>query len=278
MVNPNPARITAQLWWFWEQLHKLEPTSQLGGIYANKPGYHKTRAANLPTNYSVQYTLDKLGPSDKAAAVDWTFPEAQSGNYGRIAKYSKRLLDSGKDLDDSRGNFLREFYGNADTDTQVEGWDFQRVSPATSDSSHLWHIHFSFMRYYVDNQDAVEAVLSILKGESVDEWSGDVLTDADVEKIARRVWLIDMIPNPDPDSDKTVNPTWQPDNALHWAARNAYEANKALKTLPPAIDYEKLAAAFVAKLAASGLPVGGLTVDEVKQAVKDALREGTSQS
>jgi hypothetical protein len=34
--NPNPSYVTDAMWWLWEQLQALEPTSQLGGIYANK--------------------------------------------------------------------------------------------------------------------------------------------------------------------------------------------------------------------------------------------------
>lgn len=170
MSNPNPARITDQLWWFWTEFKKIEPSVRLGGIYANKPGYHNTRLGNYPTNYSVKLPDDKLGPSDKAAAIDLTFPDAQQGDYKTIRKYSYRLLKSGKDLNDERGNYLREFYGQADADTGVEGWDFQYLVNVSSDSSHLWHIHLSFIRRYVGIWKAMRAVLSILKGESVEVW------------------------------------------------------------------------------------------------------------
>ncbi len=84
--NPNPARITDAMWWLWEQLHALEPRDgALGGIYANKPGYHNTRNANKATNYSVRDAVDKRGPGDKAAAIDWTFRSAQRGDYRTFA-------------------------------------------------------------------------------------------------------------------------------------------------------------------------------------------------
>lgn len=165
-VNPNPSRVTNELWYFWEEFKKIEPTVKLGGIYANKPGYHNTRAGNAAGNYSVVLPPDKLGPSDKSAAIDLTFPDAQAGNYKTIMKYSQRLLKSGKDLKDDRGNYLREFYGNADGSQYVDGWDFYYVRPATSDSSHLWHIHLSFLRKYVNNKVAMDAILSILRGET----------------------------------------------------------------------------------------------------------------
>lgn len=169
-TNPNPARITDAMWWLWEELHTLEPTSELGGIYANKPGYHNTRNANSTLNYSVTDTEDKGGPGDKAAAIDWTFPEAQRASYDRIMKYSERLLTSGLDLNDPRMNGWREFYGQADKDTHVEGWDFRYVRAATSDPSHLWHIHLSEDRDKVESYDNKNNLLSVLRGETVEQW------------------------------------------------------------------------------------------------------------
>ena len=164
------------MWQFWLEFQKLEPTCLLGGIYASKPGYHNFRDALPRSDYSVQLALDKQGPGDMAAAIDLTFPDAQSGRYETIIKYADRLLKSGLDLNDPRGNYLREFYGQADADTQVEGWDFQYLVRVTSDSSHLWHLHLSFMRAYLNNAAAYRAVLSILRGETVAQWRGEVRT------------------------------------------------------------------------------------------------------
>jgi len=173
--NPNPSRVTDALWWFWEQLKAMEPASQLGGIYADKKGYHNTRAANLrqwPHNYSTVDAEDKGGPPDKAAALDWTFPEAQRGNYKRIDMYTGRLLASARDKNDPRLRGMREFYGQADADRQVEGWDTRFDRSASSDPSHLWHIHFSFDRDKVTRQTMFTDVVSVVKGETVERWRG----------------------------------------------------------------------------------------------------------
>lgn len=187
-ANPNPSRITDAMWWLWESLQAMEPTSVLGGIYANKPGYHGTRNNNDPYNYSVvDDPPDQGGPGDKAAGLDWTFPEAQSGNYSRISKYTKRLLSSAQDMDDPRLDGWREFFGQADTDSHVEGWDCRYGVAATSDSSHLWHCHFSEDRDKTTSQANKNALLSVLRGESVDEWSDDV--------DAQDVWAYDVDPS-----------------------------------------------------------------------------------
>lgn len=164
MSNPNPGQISEQLWLFWVAFKKLEPTAKLGGCYANKPGYHNTRNGNRAGDYSRQLPKDRLGPGDKCAAIDLTLPLAQ------MKKYSGRLLKSGRDKNDPRGNYLREFFGNVDGNQYVDGWDFQSVSPSSSDSSHLWHIHISILRAYVNDPACFRALLSILRGESVATW------------------------------------------------------------------------------------------------------------
>jgi peptidoglycan hydrolase-like protein with peptidoglycan-binding domain len=170
MGNPNPALITGATWALWEGMHALEPDTMLGGIYADKSGYHNTRNANKATNYSVREWPDKAGPGDKAAAIDWTFPEAHRGNYRRIALYSLRLLASGRDAHDPRLDSLREFYGNTDSDREVEGWDFRQDKAVSSDRSHLWHVHISITRGRVADPAMTRAVLSVLKGETVAQW------------------------------------------------------------------------------------------------------------
>jgi hypothetical protein len=192
--NPNPDRITDDSWWLMQQLLALDPGTQNGGIYAPKSGYHNTRAANDADDYSVRDAEDQGGPSDKAAAYDWTFPEAQglaltsldadaepdlplppvplaaTSDYSNIARYASRLLASGKDPSDPRLDGWREFYGQTDSDSSVEGWDFRYDEAVTSDSSHLWHIHLSEDRDKVTSRANKEALLSVLRGETVEQW------------------------------------------------------------------------------------------------------------
>lgn len=194
--NPNPSRISGAGWWFMEQLLAMEKGTANGGIFANKSGYHNTRANNnksWPGNYSVVDPVDKKGPSDKAAAYDWTFRDAQAGRYETINKYTNRLLKSAKDMDDPRLNGWREFYGQADKDRQVEGWDTRYLRSATSDPSHLWHIHFSEDRDKVDDYDNKRAMLSVLRGETVAQWRGQ--DDMELkDRVAMAEWIRDNFP------------------------------------------------------------------------------------
>lgn len=202
--------ITPELQYLADQLEILEPSSKLGGIYAFKPGYHSTRAdnqANWPSNYSIKDSVDKGGPSDKAAAIDWTFPDAQAGNYATIDKYSSRLLASGQNPEDDRLNGWREFYGQCDNDDGVEGWDFRYVVAATSDSSHLWHIHLSCDRDKVTSRENMDKLLAVLRGDPMSGTGiiglkkGDARTEVEgLKNMLRRAGY-----NPDTDPTHTTN-------------------------------------------------------------------------
>lgn len=162
----------------WPGMDALHPPGLLGGILARKPGYHNSRDRLPSSDYSVaQFAIDREGPADEASAIDWTFPDAQRAEYGNIAKFSKRLLAAGK-AKDPRTIYMREFFGNTDTDREVEGWDFAKDRASSSDSSHLWHIHISIHRKYINSVFAMRAILSILSGESLAAWN---------EKNARKV-------------------------------------------------------------------------------------------
>ena len=167
------------MWGLWLNLHQLEPQSELGGFYAFKAGYHSTRTDNKnnwPDDYSISDPTDRKGPADKSAGLDWVFPDAQAGHYATIIKYTKRLMNSAKDLHDPRLNGLREFFGQADTDLGVEGWDVRYQRPATASPSHLWHIHLSFDRDKVGSQVLMDGVFSVFKGNTVAQWKGEELS------------------------------------------------------------------------------------------------------
>lgn len=172
--NPNPGRITAALWYFRNSCLALQPGTRDGGITVEQPGYHGTRnwmVVNRPNDYSIRYGPDKLGPGDKAAAFDWTFPDAQRGQYDTIIRYGGRVRTAHQSRD-PRAYGFREVLIQADSDLSAEGYDFLLWSTRTPDGSHLWHAHFSVLRQYLNDYNAMNGMLSILAGESLETWRG----------------------------------------------------------------------------------------------------------
>lgn len=186
--NPIPDRITEASWSFMLELLAMEPNTENAGIYANKAHYHNTRRNNQvswPGSYSIQHPLDLQGPDDKAAAYDWTHNTAHGGDYRSMRKYGDRIKAAWQ-ARDPRLYGWREAQGMVtgssvpvDLNFAVDGWR-QGGTPA---ASHKWHWHFSEHRAYVALWDNKLAMLSVLRGESLDAYlagGGKLMGDNDM--------------------------------------------------------------------------------------------------
>jgi hypothetical protein len=177
--NPNPTRISTALWDFWTEFKKFEKGASYGGTYAPKPGYHNYRGALKSTDYSVEEVAnDRVGSSAKCSAIDITLSDAN------MVKYSKRL-DAAMRAKDKRlyiggAPILREYIGTLDnksvrcymlTGGKAQGVGADSGPDSGRDKSHLWHVHISFIRKFCESADAMERVLSILKGETYSAWA-----------------------------------------------------------------------------------------------------------
>src|SRR5687768_6161096 len=167
------SRVTEASARFMNALVALEPETENSGIYANKPGYHGTMAENQARDrkdgdrdYSVEHFLDVRGPSDKAAAYDWTHKKAQRGDYSSMAKYGDRL-EAAFNARDPRLYGWREALGQTDRDKTPEGLDFDGWYRRTPDSTHSWHWHLSEHRAFVADWNNKLCMLSVLKGETL---------------------------------------------------------------------------------------------------------------
>lgn len=182
--NARSSNTTDAVWWLRCHLLALESSTQDGGTYANKSGFHgfgrdqiDKGQGNSGTNYSIRDGVNRTGPwwHDRSSAFDWTFTTAQSGNYTLIDMYSSRLLASALNSADPRLDLvLYEFYGQTDWDTHVEGYDELHERDVTSDSSHLWHIHFSFLRSKCGDFWAMWALYTVLIGWTVEQWRASI--------------------------------------------------------------------------------------------------------
>lgn len=128
-----------------------------------------TRAANRanwPGNYSIQYPVDLRGHSDKAAAIDLTMSDTQ------MRKRTDYLRDA-VNRNDPRLAAVRSFYGTLDSRSvfgRIKNGRHAAWRTSTSDSSHLWHIHISVLRAYVNTWSELEPILSVLSGQKLGDW------------------------------------------------------------------------------------------------------------
>lgn len=160
----------AALLWLADEIIKVIPTAELSGIVGDPShtyGYHRCRNVLPSSDYSVQTAPDKEGNGDAASALDMKY----SAKWMKII--TKRLMDSAKDQNDLRLNYMREFFGTLNGST-VSGWDTYYGKPATSDDSHLWHVHLSILRKYCDSKKHMAQILSVIKGEAAMELSDRV--------------------------------------------------------------------------------------------------------
>jgi hypothetical protein len=150
------AYVPAALQHCYDTVKAAIPSAQLGGIYANKPGYHNARAQLPSSDYSVQKSYDKQGDAWAASGLDITL---QPGDMKRL---TQRLIDATlANPQDPRVRALREFFGTVDG-VNVTGLDVPGRYWVTSDSSHLWHVHLSGKRSYTGDEQAWADVASVL--------------------------------------------------------------------------------------------------------------------
>lgn len=170
-ANPNPFRITTELWWAWEQSQKAIPGVRYGGTYTRKRYYHSSvneNLANWAPNYSIKVWLDLNGGNkDKGRAIDLTMSDAE------MRKRTRLLRDSALNPNDDRLFGMREFYGTLDGRTVFGLIKDDADGPwrsASSDTSHLWHIHAAFLAAMIANAKALAGFISVISGESLASW------------------------------------------------------------------------------------------------------------
>jgi hypothetical protein len=190
--NPNPDRMTDALWWLVCMREALEPElSDNGGTYANKAGSHNIGnnlpdygEGNLRTDHSIRHEWNRAGPwwKTKTAAHDWTFRDAQRGDYRTINKYTRRRIAAMSDPNDLRSDQV-VFYtlGNVDGDVKTEGYnELKNGAESSGDDSHAWHIHDSFFRRIVGDFWSMWKSLTIDMGWTYAEWQRSVETEVKV--------------------------------------------------------------------------------------------------
>ncbi len=171
---------------------------------------------------------------------------------------------------------LVEWFGNTDNDQRVDGWNNIKNAVATSDSSHLWHLHGRFSRKVLRDPSVMQRTLTaLLHGTGTTSTSGADMPLTSTDLIA--IWTHDLVDGPNVEHAYKV---------LLRAADGvtALKAEVAeLKAAPP-VDPAAVAAALAANpafiaafadaVAAKVKPAAGtVTAAEVRQIVDEELDE-----
>lgn len=177
------------LLWMFNEFKRRAPKSwdvRLGGIVgdaAHGYGYHLAPNQLPNSDYSMQEADDRGSGvnSNYSSALDITM-----SHTGMVA-VTNNLLKAARDPDDDRVGIAREFYGQADEDSHVEGLihddDEYAWRDATSDSSHLWHVHIGFFRKWNNDKAKLALFLEVLLGNeqdgglNVSAWNEDVINN-----------------------------------------------------------------------------------------------------
>ncbi len=154
------------------EIDRISPLAVNSGIVGNdrhRSGYHRSRnwlvANGHDADYSIQAADDRIGPGFACSALDVSFPTSL------MKLYTTRMVKA-CEANDPRLYALREVLGTMDGSTVV---GYNRVATgsgtrskvgrvSSSDTSHLWHMHFSILRKYADDRDAALAIASVFAG------------------------------------------------------------------------------------------------------------------
>lgn len=163
----------------WE---KLYPTAVLSGIVGDKAhaargGYHISRQDQPSNNYSVTRPDDKLGPADRAAAIDMTMSTAD------MIKCHTRLRELWKNRSkDPRFKYINAWNG-WDGKGDAGRYDVIAGTIAYATPDHKWHIHLEIRRKYANDMTAMNAILSLLRGEAYSTTGDDDMTQDEFTKL-----------------------------------------------------------------------------------------------
>jgi hypothetical protein len=174
---PEPMR------WFCRELARAlgVPQANVGAKGDNASGHmrggHRSQRWILTSRHCTNrtYTVSPGLPAnllDALGAIDIT-PK----NREQMLLISQRIDAA------SRAGRIEEvvaWYGNTNNDTRVDGWDNVRNAVASSDASHLWHLHLTFDRHVVGSRPMFERLLAILLGRTTTQSQ-----EEDMPKLAR---------------------------------------------------------------------------------------------
>lgn len=142
------------------------PVGNVGfkGDTEHRRGYHRSREFLLNSAYATNRRYSTAEPGNTGGDGSWVCAMDLSLPHDVLVAVCRRL-----DLAVRGGRLekVAEWYGNTGGDNRVDGYDNIANAVASSDPSHLWHVHCSFLRSRAgeDHSD----VYAVLTGEDDDD-------------------------------------------------------------------------------------------------------------
>lgn len=163
----------------WETYYGSAVFSGIVGdlVHQANGGYHISIQDQPSTNYSVVRPDDKAPPGtwprDYASGID------MSMNSRDMAVCSNRLWDVWNDTTDPRRQYLNGFNGWFNDGGPAKRYDFVTQKISTSTPDHKWHVHLEIRRRYVTSAEAAKAILSILRGETKQQYLDSLIVEVE---------------------------------------------------------------------------------------------------
>lgn len=169
---------------------------------------------------------------------------------------------------------VREWYGNVDGDQRVDGFNNVANRVATSDSSHLWHLHLSLDRRVLRDMSVMRRVLAALLGTATDTApEGDDDVDTELATLLLHGSTTRGWGSLDPELPSHVRDKAQYNLAALHAKVDALLGKPALVVTPEQVDdlAERLGAVLAER---TDNPLGEADKPAIKEALAEVLREG----
>lgn len=155
----------------WETYYASAVLSGIVGdpAHQKKNSYHNSLEDNPDQDgYSNNRPDDAAPPGtwprNLAAAIDMSMSATD------MKTCSDRLWGAWNDRSDPRRNYLNAFNGWFNDGGPAKRYDYYSGQISDTTSDHKWHVHLEIRRKYVTDQVAADAILSILRGETKEQY------------------------------------------------------------------------------------------------------------
>lgn len=170
----------------WESYYVSAVLSGIVGDedHQDSGGYHISIESNSSTNYSVTRPDDKAPPGtwprNLAAAIDMSMSASD------MKLCSDRLWNVWYNRkNDPRAQYINAFNGWFNDGGPARRYDYYSGSSGNSSSDHKWHVHLEIRRKWVTDMVAAMAILSILRGQSLEDYLADPMSGGEEQLKAK---------------------------------------------------------------------------------------------